>query len=306
MRTASGVFIHRFRGRGRGGPGVAPMHRQTNNGDVVSFLGSELSYCSCRYGALSSESGKLKLSWTLNDGRLGLDWSESGGPVTKPPSAKGFGTRIITASIERQLFGHVAFDWRPDGLRCMISVPLCNTMGATELSELRGDVDPATVGARIALAGDSIMLVEDEAIVALALNDSLTDMGFSVVGPFSRISDACRALQDNQVDGAILDVNLAGETVYSLAEILTARKIPFVFATGYGAESIEPRFEHIPVLQKPIEKEMLTRVFVRSDTAQSPPCTRVGASAPEHGEWRRRSECPLWVNSRHAIFRSPA
>ncbi len=256
---------------------------QPGSAQTLALALHELATNAAKYGALSSESGQLKLSWMLNDGKLGLDWSESGGPVTKPPSAKGFGTRIITASIERQLFGHVAFDWRQEGLRCMISVPLCNTMGATELSELRGDVDPATAGACIALAGGSIMLVEDEAIVALALNDSLTDMGFSVVGPFSRISDACRALQDNQVDGAILDVNLAGETVYSLAEILTARKIPFVFATGYGAESIESRFRHIPVLQKPIEKDMLTRVFVRSDTARTP-LVRESGIAPEHGE----------------------
>jgi two-component SAPR family response regulator len=71
------------------------------------------------------------------------------------------------------------------------------------------------------------------------------------------------------VDAAILDVNLDGEMVYSLAEMLTARKIPFVFATGYGAESIEARFEHIPVLQKPIEKDMLTRVFLLPDTMQA-------------------------------------
>jgi len=142
-------------------------------------------------------------------------------------------------------------------------------MGTVELLETRGNVETAAAGAGIVLTGGSIMLVEDEAIVALAVNDSLTDLGFSVLGPFSRVSDACRALQDNQVDAAILDVNLDGEMVYSLAEMLTARKIPFVFATGYGAESIESRFEHIPVLQKPIEKDMLTRVFLRPDPAQA-------------------------------------
>jgi two-component sensor histidine kinase/CheY-like chemotaxis protein len=243
---------------------------QPGSAQTLALALHELATNAAKYGALSSESGQLKLSWTLKDGKLGLDWSESGGPITKPPSAEGFGTRIITASIERQLFGHVAFDWRPDGLRCMISVPLCNTMGTTEVLESRGEVELATVDARIVLSGGSIMLVEDEAIVALAVNDALTDMGFSVVGPFSRISDAYRALRDNQVDAAILDINLAGETVYSLAEMLTSRKIPFVFATGYGAESIEARFEHIAVLQKPIEKEMLTRVFVRPDMAQAP------------------------------------
>jgi PAS domain S-box-containing protein len=243
---------------------------QPGSAQTLALALHELATNAAKYGALSSESGQLKLSWTLKDGKLGLDWSESGGPITKPPSAEGFGTRIIMASIERQLFGHVAFDWRPDGLRCMISVPLCNTMGTTEVLESRGEVELATVDARIVLSGGSIMLVEDEAIVALAVNDALTDMGFSVVGPFSRISDAYRALRDNQVDAAILDINLAGETVYSLAEMLTSRKIPFVFATGYGAESIEARFEHIAVLQKPIEKEMLTRVFVRPDMAQAP------------------------------------
>ena len=243
---------------------------QPGSAQTLALALHELATNAAKYGALSSESGQLKLSWTLKDGKLGLDWSESGGPITKPPSAEGFGTRIIMASIERQLFGHVAFDWRPDGLRCMISVPLCNTMGTTEVLESRGEVELATVDTRIVLAGGSIMLVEDEAIVALAVNDALTDMGFSVVGPFSRISDACRALRDNQVDAAILDINLAGETVYSLAEMLTSRKIPFVFATGYGAESIEARFEHIAVLQKPIEKEMLIRVFVRPDMAQAP------------------------------------
>lgn len=241
---------------------------QPASAQTLALALHELATNAAKYGALSSKSGRLSLNWMLNNGKLDLDWSESGGPSTKPPNTKGFGTRIILASIERQLRGHVAFDWRPEGLRCTISVPLCNTMGTVESLESRGDLEPANGDARIVLAGGSVMLVEDEAIVALAVNDSLTDLGFSVVGPFSRVSDACRALQDNHVDAAILDVNLAGEMVYSLAEILTARKIPFVFATGYGAESIESRFEHVPVLQKPIEKSMLTQVFVRPDTTQ--------------------------------------
>ncbi len=230
----------------------------------------ELATNAAKYGALSSMSGKLELSWQLNDGKLMLDWNETGGPATKSPSSNGFGTRIILASIERQLRGLVAFDWRQEGLRCMISVPLSSAKEAIESPEPRDGGESPIATAGIVLNGGFVMLVEDEAIVALAVNDSLTDLGFSVIGPFSRVSDACRALQDHQVDAAILDVNLNGEMVYSLAELLSARKIPFVFATGYGAESIEPRFEHIPVLQKPVEKDMLSRIFVRSDMARTP------------------------------------
>jgi PAS domain S-box-containing protein len=228
----------------------------------------ELATNAAKYGALSSISGSLQVSWMLNDGKLIFDWRESGGPATKPPSGKGFGTKIILASIENQLRGHIDFDWRPEGLHCVFSVPFRNTMEAAKGFESRTNIENAAGDTIIALSGSSVMLVEDEALVALAVNDALTVLGFSVIGPFSRVSDARRALQDTQVDAAILDVNLDGEMVYSLAEILTARKIPFVFVTGYGVESIERRFEHIPVLQKPIEKDMLSRMFVRSEIAR--------------------------------------
>ena len=252
---------------------------QPASAQTLALALHELATNAAKYGALSSISGQLQFGWELRDGKLVLDWNETGGPATKPPSVSGFGTRIILASIERQLGGRAIFDWRREGLRCVLSVPLCKTMETVELPELRDSVENAAAGAGIALAGGSVMLVEDEAIVALAVNDSLTDLGFSVIGPFSRVSDACRALQDNKVDAAILDINLGGEMVYSLAELLTARKIPFVFATGYGAESIETRFEHIPVLQKPIEKDMLTRVFMRPA-----PTSIVKELSPERGQ----------------------
>lgn len=242
---------------------------QPASAQTLALALHELATNAAKYGALSSVSGQLRVSWLLSDGQLTLDWHETGGPPAKPPTVRGFGTRIILASIESQLRGHAVFDWRQEGLRCVISVPLSNKRESIELLEPLGGVKTAAAPIGIPLAGGAVMLVEDETIVALAVNDSLTDLGFSVIGPFSRVSDACRALQDNQVDAAILDVNLDGEMVYSLAEMLAARKIPFVFATGYGAESIERRFGHIPVLQKPIEKETLSRVFMRPDGARA-------------------------------------
>ena len=83
----------------------------------------ELVTNAAKYGALSSMSGRVHLSWELNPGTLVLKWTESGGPPTQPPSSPGFGTRIITASIEGQLAGQAVFDWRPEGLQCVLSVP---------------------------------------------------------------------------------------------------------------------------------------------------------------------------------------
>jgi hypothetical protein len=60
----------------------------------------------------------------------------------------------------------------------------------------------------------------------------------------------------------VLDINLGDGAVYPVADMLTARGVPFVFVTGYDAESVEGRFQKVPILQKPIEREMLKRIFV--------------------------------------------
>ena len=105
------------------------------------------------------------------------------------------------------------------------------------------------------------MIVEDEALVAMALRETLDDLGFSVLGPFNRISEAMVALRNNRIDAAVLDVNLGGELIYPLADVLAADHVPFVFITGYGADEIEPRYASVPVLQKPIETGALEAVF---------------------------------------------
>src|SRR6185503_9354034 len=83
----------------------------------------ELAANAAKYGALSSASGKLAVRWTVDSGALTIHWHETAGPETRKPSATGFGTKIITGSIERQLGGKTEFDWAPSGLRCVLTVP---------------------------------------------------------------------------------------------------------------------------------------------------------------------------------------
>jgi CheY-like chemotaxis protein len=110
------------------------------------------------------------------------------------------------------------------------------------------------------LRAHRIMVVEDEALIAMVLVDHLQEIGLSAVGPFSRVADALKV--GEELDAAILDVNLGGESVYPVADMLHARGIPFVFMTGYGSASIDPRFAMVPVLQKPIEAKALEDMFV--------------------------------------------
>jgi two-component sensor histidine kinase/CheY-like chemotaxis protein len=230
---------------------------------ILALALHELATNAAKYGALSSASGRVNLNWELEDGNLTLNWEERGGPATRPPATQGFGTKIITASVASQLGGHAVFDWRSDGLHCMLSIPLGDNTGAvdrTSPARSSGHKLHAANASRV-LAGNRVLLVEDEALVAMVMRDMLTELGYHVVGPFSRSGDAEAAAKDERVDAAVLDINLDGDMVYPVADVLAARGIPFVFVTGYGAESIEQRFADVPVLQKPIERQMLEAVF---------------------------------------------
>jgi len=107
------------------------------------------------------------------------------------------------------------------------------------------------------LAGRRVLVVEDESMVMMLLQDMLADIGCEVTGCASRFSDAMEKARSLTFDVAILDVNLNGERTYPIAEILAARGISFVFATGYGAGSLPASFAKTPVLQKPFHQQEL-------------------------------------------------
>ena len=78
------------------------------------------------------------------------------------------------------------------------------------------------------------------------------------------VAEATAVADKGDFEAAILDVNLGGELVYPVADLLSSRGIPFVFVTGYGRESIDRRFANAPVLEKPIELTSLEDIFGRS------------------------------------------
>ena len=102
--------------------------------------------------------------------------------------------------------------------------------------------------------GFRILVVEDEAILALELAQSLREAGAAVLGPVSSVQEALELLNATvELDGAVLDVNLNGEMVYPVAETLAMRGVPFVFATAYGREEHPAPFGSVPHCQKPVD-----------------------------------------------------
>ncbi|MCW2273816.1 response regulator [Rhodoblastus acidophilus] len=109
-----------------------------------------------------------------------------------------------------------------------------------------------------------ILVVEDEALVAFALEEMLSDFGYDVVGPAPNVQAALKLVGDEKIDAAILDVNLGGETVEPVAEALAAVGAPFVFTTGYSsASALPPAFKDRPSLNKPYQPEALREAVAR-------------------------------------------
>ena len=224
----------------------------------------ELATNAAKHGALSSIKGKISLTWQLQPDILTLNWVESGGPPIKTPSARSFGLKVIKASIEQQLGGKAVFDWNPKGLRCDLSIALRETRETRQhdgAHQTNGGNGAAIELKKIDKS--RVLVVEDEALVGIMIQECLTELGFQIVGPVCTASDALAAAKSGDFDAAILDINLGDGMVYQVAEILARRHVPFVFVTGYDAESVDSRFREIPVLQKPVEREMLQKLFAQ-------------------------------------------
>lgn len=112
------------------------------------------------------------------------------------------------------------------------------------------------------LSGLHLLVVEDEAMVALMVEDILTDLGCTGVEVAGTVGQGLAMVKNPRpLDGAILDVNIGGEKVYPVAEALEAKGVPFIFATGYGIAGISEAFSHVPAIAKPYEPRTLERLL---------------------------------------------
>lgn len=120
------------------------------------------------------------------------------------------------------------------------------------------------MGHAAGIAGLRILLVEDESLVAMLVEDALEALQCQVIGSASRLRSARVLAEREGFDLAILDINLDGEPIYPVAEVLTRRGIPFVFLTGYGAAGVAEPFRDRPILQKPFHVQELREILAQA------------------------------------------
>lgn len=113
-----------------------------------------------------------------------------------------------------------------------------------------------------ALTGRRLLLVEDEYFLAADLAKALSAGGAEVVGPVASVDAALDLLDDtNQLDGAVIDLNLQGEMAFPVADALMERHIPFVFSTGYDQSAIPARYIDTPRCEKPAKAATIARTL---------------------------------------------
>jgi len=226
----------------------------------ISLLLHELATNACKYGSLVNEHGVIEIDWRLGkDGELEIEWRERGGPEVRPPDTRGFGSILLTQVVRRQLDGEIQVLWNPAGIQVTLAVPgskffLDRRKGRDGALTPRVDVlDPTPIDPRI-------LVVEDEALIALELDSGLSKLGWTVLGPASSLDEGMQYLDQTQfLMAAVLDVNLNGRNVYPLAEALLRRNIPFIFCTGYDVVDLDGRFKDAPVMHKPVDIALLDR-----------------------------------------------
>nr|WP_256127010.1 HWE histidine kinase domain-containing protein [Ameyamaea chiangmaiensis] len=219
---------------------------------ALALVIHELMTNAAKYGALSVAEGLVDIAWErAEDGSCTITWRESGGPPVKTPVAQGFGSRLIQSAVTYDLGGSVDITYDPAGLIVKLGVPGRHVSDREAVPSTVAPVLPAVAGQP--LRGKSVLLLEDQSLIALDTEDMLRKLGALEVRLSPDAIHARLALGTFRPDVGVLDFNLNDDTSAVIGDLLVAMNIPFVFATGYGDNVMIPeRFRHIPVVRKPV------------------------------------------------------
>ncbi len=111
------------------------------------------------------------------------------------------------------------------------------------------------------LVGRHVLVVEDEMLVSMLIEETLTDAGCVIVGPFDTVAQALSAIPSKTIDFAVLDVNVSGVKIYPVAELLESLSVPFLLLSGYGEDAIPPEHPHWRVCSKPFREAELLKIL---------------------------------------------
>jgi CheY-like chemotaxis protein len=107
----------------------------------------------------------------------------------------------------------------------------------------------------------TVLLVEDETLIRMMIADMVEELGHTVVAEASNMTEALALAQTADFEIAVLDINVGGARIEPVADVIAGRRLPFIFASGYGAAGVPEKFRDRPTLQKPFPKERLGKAI---------------------------------------------
>lgn len=252
--------------------------------EVLSLAVHELATNALKYGALSGTDGQVEVIWQVLQPNgvplLRLDWTERrpAPPDWSPPTRKGFGTQLIEQRVPYELRGRGKIEIRPEGCHAFVEFPL--QPGASIL-ETDAPVPSRVSGGSIdmagepSLAGQIVLVLEDDFYFAQDVASVLRSAGAEVIGPCATAADAIEALKSAPATAAVLDVNLGAGPSFEVAHALRNAGTPFVFITGYDRAAMPEPFAEVSRLQKPIGPRHIVRAVSALFVVDfEPPTTR--------------------------------
>jgi light-regulated signal transduction histidine kinase (bacteriophytochrome) len=244
------------------GPVVLLMPRAVS---TMALVIHELITNSIKYGALSTAGTVRVISESASDG-LWLRWRERGGPTVREPERRGFGSVIVERTVDFDLHGKTAIRFAAAGFEADFFIPLEHIASVSQhdpAPQVREESagKPALLADR-PLEGVTVLLVEDNLLIALEAEEMLTDLGARLVVSASTLRAAEEAISAHEFGFAMLDVSVGRGTSFDLARQLRSAGTPYIFASGYGDHAtLDSDHSASIIVQKPYERDHLRRAI---------------------------------------------
>jgi light-regulated signal transduction histidine kinase (bacteriophytochrome)/CheY-like chemotaxis protein len=242
------------------GPAVLLTPRAVS---TMALVIHELITNSIKYGALSTVGMVYVTAESVSEG-LWLRWRERGGPTVQPPERRGFGSVIVERTVGFDLQGKTEIRFAPAGFEADFFIPYEHIASVSERASAAQAFEEG-VGKPILLAdrpleGVTILLVEDNLLIALEAEAMLTDLGARLVVSASTLRAAEEAVSAHEFGFVMLDISVGNATSFDLALRLRSAGTPFIFASGYGDQvALDSDHSASIIVQKPYERDHLRR-----------------------------------------------
>lgn len=241
-----------------------PLNITAASAQAIGLAFHELATNAAKYGALSNDTGIVRIVWSILDAggeqRFTLSWREEAGPPVSKPTQHGFGSAVTEQLVKMSLDGEVETNYAADGLKWCLSCSAEKIAGSSENASVQ-----ATLSAPVDTqsSGPRVLVVEDEPLIALEIAAMVREGGFEVLGPVGSVKQALAIVEKSGCDAALLDVNLGSETAEPIASLLSNSGVPFVTISGYSLNQLPSAFGTAPLLSKPLKSDEVIRSLNR-------------------------------------------